>query len=134
MDEGQEADEQVSGPGPVFKKELKDMEEEEDAVEWNPNAYFREKYILYVNNFIKCVDSSYCMGQGTRVSIWGKKTKRNFSSQTITILSAPNPIVVRKTDGPSPVATSELKSPWSPMSHYFCHGWIMYTLTGSLHT
>ncbi|MEJ1279684.1 hypothetical protein NN561_010619 [Cricetulus griseus] len=33
MDEGQEADEQVSGPGPVFKKELKDMEEEEDAVE-----------------------------------------------------------------------------------------------------
>lgn len=33
VDEGQETNEQVSGPGPVFKKKLEDMEEKENAVE-----------------------------------------------------------------------------------------------------
>jgi hypothetical protein len=40
---------------PLFKNELKDVEEEENTVEWDPNAYFREKYILYVNNSTQCV-------------------------------------------------------------------------------
>lgn len=87
MDEGQETDEQVSGPGPVFKKKLKDMEEEEeDAVEWNPQAYFREKSILYVNNSIDTVDSSHRIGQRTRVSIWGENQDKFFITNNNSII------------------------------------------------
>lgn len=50
---------------------------------------------------------------------------RKFSSQTIAASLVPNTITIRKTDGPSPVPRSVLKSPCSPMPHHF-QSWLDY--------